>query len=224
MRRILTILLLTVLALSAQGQQYSFTFKLDGRTDTVMYIGRYYRDALTLVDTAKAKNGTYVFKGNRKWERGMYALVGQDGKKAVSDFCVDGSLKFSINGDTKLTVEGDVKATNGIDVDRASFGDGHTQITFEGDFDTEKIGIKIGQGKWEAADEDEPVAVPEIGIEPEILDQSEPEVVTETEAETEPEAQTEPETIVDETAEGSVPLRFFSSCQTGTKGPPVQML
>ena len=103
MRRILTILLLTVLALSAQGQQYSFTFKLDGRTDTVMYIGRYYRDALTLVDTAKAKNGTYVFKGNRKWERGMYALVGQDGKKAVSDFCVDGSLKFSISGDTKLT-------------------------------------------------------------------------------------------------------------------------
>ena len=89
--------------LCASGQQYSFTFKLDGRTDTVMYIGRYHRDAVTTVDTARLKNGAYVFKGNRKWERGMYALVSQDGKKAVSDFCVDGSLKFSISGDSKLT-------------------------------------------------------------------------------------------------------------------------
>ena len=88
--------------LCASGQQYSFTFKLEGRTDTMMYIGQYYRDAVTLVDSAKSKNGTYVFKGNRKWERGMYALVGQDGKKAVSDFCIDGSLKFSISGDAKL--------------------------------------------------------------------------------------------------------------------------
>lgn len=103
MKRLLTILPLICLMLCASGQQYSFTFKLEGRTDTVMYIGRYYRDAVTPVDTARLKDGAYVFKGKRKWARGMYALVGQDGKKAVSDFCVDGSLKFSISGDAKLT-------------------------------------------------------------------------------------------------------------------------
>lgn len=88
---------------NVMGQQYSFTFQLAGRSDTVMYIGRYHRDAIKLVDTAARKGDSYVFKGSRKWERGVYALVGQDGKKAVSDFCVDGSRKFSISGDAKLT-------------------------------------------------------------------------------------------------------------------------
>ena len=103
MRRTLTIVSFICLALSAWGQQYSFTFQLEGRSDTVMYIGRYHRDVLTLVDTAVRRGDSYVFKGRREWPRGVYALVGQDGKKAVSDFCVDGSLKFSISGDAKLT-------------------------------------------------------------------------------------------------------------------------
>ena len=89
--------------MTVAAQQYSFTFQLEGRSDTVMYIGRYHRDAIKLVDTAARKDDSYVFKGGRKWERGVYALVGQDGKKAVSDFCVDGSRKFSISGDAKLT-------------------------------------------------------------------------------------------------------------------------
>lgn len=103
MRRILTILSLIILAFNVSGQQYSFTFQLSGRTDSVMYIGRYHRDVITLVDTAVRKGDSYTFKGRRAWERGMYALVGQDGKKAVGDFCIDGSSKFSISGDANLT-------------------------------------------------------------------------------------------------------------------------
>ncbi len=103
MKRILTILSLICLAFDVSSQQYTFTFRLSGRTDTVMYIGRYYRDVITLVDTAVRRGDSYTFKGRKVWERGMYALVGQDGKKAVSDFCIDGSRKFSISGDAKLT-------------------------------------------------------------------------------------------------------------------------
>ena len=105
MKRAILGLVFLGMATVAFSQQYSFTFIPKGRTDSVMYIGRYYRDAVTLVDTAKGGGGRYVFKGRKKWERGMYALVAQDGKKVVGDFCVDGSLKFSISGDENLSAE-----------------------------------------------------------------------------------------------------------------------
>ncbi len=102
MRRTITIILLLGLAIGAGAQRYSFTFRLDGCSDTMLYIGRYYRDAATPVDSARLKGGAYLFSGKRQWERGMYALVRQDRKTVVNDFCIDGSMKFAISGDAKL--------------------------------------------------------------------------------------------------------------------------
>ena len=98
-------MMLVAMAVVAVGQKYSFTFVPKGRTDTVLYIGRYYRDAVTLIDTARAKCGSYTFKGSRQWERGIYALVAQDGKNVVSDICIDGSRKFTVSGDANLSAE-----------------------------------------------------------------------------------------------------------------------
>ena len=119
MKRIIITLVLAAMAVGTVGQRYSFTFIPKGRTDSVLYIGRYYRDAVTLMDTAHAKNGSYTFKGNRQWVRGVYALVAQDGKKVVSDICIDGSLKFTVSGDANLSAES-VKVS-GCKVNRQMF-------------------------------------------------------------------------------------------------------
>lgn len=103
MKRILTTALMLVLGLTAAAQQYSFTFKLDGATDTMLYIARHFRDEFRIEDSAQLKNGSYVFAGKRQWPRGIYALVHQDRTKAVGDFAIDGSLKFTITADDKLT-------------------------------------------------------------------------------------------------------------------------
>lgn len=105
MKRTIITVMLVAMAAVAVGQKYSFTFVPKGRTDTVLYIGRYYRDAVTLIDTARAKCGSYTFKGSRPWERGIYALVAQDGKNVVSDICIDGSRKFTVSGDANLSAE-----------------------------------------------------------------------------------------------------------------------
>lgn len=98
--------LLMLLGLSgiSEAQSYKIVFKLDGATDTMMYIARHYRDQLQLQDSArKAKDGSYTFQGKKKWNRGIYALVHQDGEKAVGDFAIDDSRQFTISSDAKLT-------------------------------------------------------------------------------------------------------------------------
>ena len=92
-----------LLAISAMGQQYNFTFKLDGTSDTMLYIAQHYRDEIKLVDSARLTSGQYVFKGKRTWGKGIYALVRQDRKSQVGDFAIDDSRKFTISGDNKLT-------------------------------------------------------------------------------------------------------------------------
>ena len=103
MKRIASILLTVLLGLNCMGQQYSFTFKLDGVTDTMLYIAQYYRDEIKPVDSARLASNQYVFKGKRTWEKGIYVLVKQDRKSQIGDFAIDNSRKFTISGDAKLT-------------------------------------------------------------------------------------------------------------------------
>ena len=103
MKRLFATALLLTLGLTAAAQQYSFTFRLEGSTDTMLYIARHYRDELRILDSAQLKNGSYIFAGRRQWPRGIYALVHQDRTKALGDFTIDGSLKFTIAADSKLS-------------------------------------------------------------------------------------------------------------------------
>ena len=103
MKRIASILLTVLLGLNCMGQQYSFTFKLDGVTDTMLYIAQYYRDEIKPVDSARLTSNQYVFKGKRTWDKGIYVLVKQDRKSQIGDFAIDNSRKFTISGDAKLT-------------------------------------------------------------------------------------------------------------------------
>ena len=103
MKKALTAILLTIAAACATAQTYSFTFKLEGLTDTMLYIVRHHRDRLVKVDSCRAQRSTYRFEGRRQWERGVYSLVGQDGKKRIGDFVVDASRRFTIAADAKMT-------------------------------------------------------------------------------------------------------------------------
>ena len=103
MKHIISISLLLLACFVAGAQQYSITFKLDGCTDSVLYIARHYRDAFQLVDSAVQRQGAYTFAGSKALKRGVYALVHQDGEKSIGDFLIDGSQKFTITADAKLT-------------------------------------------------------------------------------------------------------------------------
>lgn len=104
MKRTLLLLLVASLGLPLWGQNYDMTFRLDGMEDTMLYIGRHFRDQVQLLDsTHRSADGTYRFRGKRNWPRGIYALVGQDRGKAKGDFTIDGSQRFTLTADAKLT-------------------------------------------------------------------------------------------------------------------------
>ena len=103
MKRIVYMTMFLCAGLAAGAQQYSITLKLDGCTDTMLYLSRHYRDAMIPVDSAQLKNGQYVFSGSNALKRGIYAIVHQDGEKSISDIVIDGSQRFSITADGDMT-------------------------------------------------------------------------------------------------------------------------
>ena len=104
MKKTLTMAMLLAACLDAGAQQYKIEFRLEGATDSVLYIARHFRDQLQVVDSARAgKDGSYVFKGKKAWSRNIYALVHQDKEKAIGDFAIDDSRQFTITADAKMT-------------------------------------------------------------------------------------------------------------------------
>ena len=104
MKRAIVIALLTwALMPLTNAQKYEMTFVIPMRsqTDSVLYIGQHYRDQFRILDSARVgqRNGedTYTFAGKRKWETGIYALLQKDAKKALVDFTIDGSQRFTIH-------------------------------------------------------------------------------------------------------------------------------
>lgn len=105
MKKYIIILVAMMMAIGADAQRYSFTFEIKGVKDDVLYVGRHYRDKLQLLDTAKVIDGKCTFKGHKKWDRGVYALVKQTKKSSYIDFLVDGSQQFSFVINEKNQVE-----------------------------------------------------------------------------------------------------------------------
>ena len=106
MKKTLTLVCLCVVALTAHSQSYEITFVLDQMEQPMLYIGQHHVDQYIVLDSARLqKGGRYVFKGNRKWERGTYVLIDSTKKKAISDFTIDDSRRFTISGDSNLTAE-----------------------------------------------------------------------------------------------------------------------
>ena len=88
---------------ATSAQQYSFSFQPRGLKDTLLYIGRHYRDEVQLIDSARLTGKGCLFRGKREWPRGIYALVRQDRKTVLTDFLVDDSRTFTLTGDDKMS-------------------------------------------------------------------------------------------------------------------------
>ncbi len=105
MKKIIIIPLLLSLLPSLYAQRYDMTFRLPGASDSLIYLGQHYRDQFVTLDSAiQSKDNTYRFSGKHKFERGMYALYTKDAKKALFEFTIDGSQRFSIRTDERYTV------------------------------------------------------------------------------------------------------------------------
>lgn len=97
MKKIIILSILLSSLLSLQAQRYEMTFQLPGVQDSILYLGQHYRDHFITLDSAvRVKEDTYRFVGKRKFETGMYALYNKDAKKALFEFTIDGSQRFTI--------------------------------------------------------------------------------------------------------------------------------
>lgn len=123
-RTLLPLLLFAALAPTAWAQKYEMKFVCPNpvQRDSVLYLGQHYRDGFITLDSAAAdKNGTYTFKGRKKWATGMYALFDKEAKKARFDFTIDGSQSFSIRLTPSFEVEDPQRDIIGSAANRAMY-------------------------------------------------------------------------------------------------------
>ena len=103
MKRILIILTLLSIYSISNAQQYRIVVQPAGLDDTMLYIGRHYRDEVQLLDSTRHTSKGYLFRGNQTSPRGIYALVRQDRKTVLTDFLIDDSRSFTLSGDASMS-------------------------------------------------------------------------------------------------------------------------
>lgn len=79
---------------------YNITATVAPFKNTWLYLGTYYGKYKTLADSAMADaNGTAVFKGNKKLDKGIYFLVSPD-KAILFEMLMDDKQHFMVKADT----------------------------------------------------------------------------------------------------------------------------
>lgn len=102
MQRLVSLLSLFLLALSAQAQSpaYEITITIKPFQNQYIYLGYYYGKTKPIVDSVRLdEKGTGVFKGNKKLDQGLY-LIGYPDKSNYFELMVGAEQKFSVITDT----------------------------------------------------------------------------------------------------------------------------
>src|ERR1035437_7146577 len=101
MKRFITGILLFSAMLGAKAQNaYEIKVNIKGIKDSVCYLLKYKWDSQYITDTAKVKNGSFVFKGKNPLEKGLYAVLRQSKTYIYFDMPIAEVQKFSIVTDT----------------------------------------------------------------------------------------------------------------------------
>ena len=106
MKKTVILPLLFALLPMLQAQRYEMAFQLPGATDSMLYLGQHYRDKFITLDSAvRSSDNTYKFVGKHKFETGMYAIFNKAASKALFEFTIDGSQRFSVRTNQAFEVE-----------------------------------------------------------------------------------------------------------------------
>jgi len=96
---ILSILVMVNNTIIAQDG-YNISFEITGINDSILFLGSYYADKLTVEDTAFIdSNRQYIFKNDTLLDEGVYFIANQD-KFKILEFCLDEDQCFLIKTDT----------------------------------------------------------------------------------------------------------------------------
>lgn len=77
------------------AQGYNININIIGYPDSVVYLGNYYGDRLSLADTAQADDGHIRFAADEALKQGVYFVVSYE-KKKLFEFIVDDDQEFSL--------------------------------------------------------------------------------------------------------------------------------
>ena len=81
---------------------HELVFNIKDSKDTLVYLVIHYNEKLILKDSVKpAAKGKFVFKGDDRYDDGMYSLVSMD-KKLYLNFILDNNQHFEYNLDTTM--------------------------------------------------------------------------------------------------------------------------
>lgn len=105
MRKIAFTLLISFITLSLYSQ-YEIKVKINGLSDTVVYLGHHFGAKKYVVDTTTIDSkGVAVFKGDKDLNRGIYLLVMPSKGMNYFEFLIADNQKFSFETDTANYVE-----------------------------------------------------------------------------------------------------------------------
>ena len=113
MKKILSICSVVFCLIQAEAQSYKIEFKIDGLSDTTIYLGNYFGESTYVKDTAQVtRNGEFLFEGREPLNKGMYFLVLN--KTRLFDFIVSEDQEFKLTTSTEdyvknLKVIGDIE-------------------------------------------------------------------------------------------------------------------
>jgi thiol-disulfide isomerase/thioredoxin len=95
-----------IFALSLFAQKYEIKVKINGISDTVIYLGHHFGEKKYVVDTARIDSKGYAtFTGDKELNRGIYLIVMPSKGMTYFEFLIGEAKKFSIETDTANFVD-----------------------------------------------------------------------------------------------------------------------
>ncbi len=106
MKKVGLMILAALIGFHCSAQKYEIKVKINGISDTVVYLGHHFGEKKYVIDTAVIDSkGNAVFRGDKELNKGIYLLVMPSKGMTYFEFLIGNQQKFSIETDTANFVE-----------------------------------------------------------------------------------------------------------------------
>lgn len=100
------LILVALVSLSISAQNYEIKVKINGISDTVIYLGHHFGEKKYVIDTTRIDSKGYaVFSGDEILNRGIYLIVMPSKNMTYFEILIADQKKFSVETDTANFVE-----------------------------------------------------------------------------------------------------------------------